>query len=122
MPGNVLLTCGECGCASDEHAKGWAAFADEDPDGLEPTSVVIMCPVCAARKFSGGPKRQRATRERGFPSSRELRGNGLLREHGGRGARRVGRNAARECNEAVLQGERRDSRSASQVRPGEGRA
>jgi hypothetical protein len=27
--GDVLLTCGECCCASDEHAKGWAAFTGE---------------------------------------------------------------------------------------------
>jgi hypothetical protein len=44
MPGDVLLICGECGCASDEHAKGWAAFTGEDPDERDPTSVVIMCP------------------------------------------------------------------------------
>ena len=66
MPGDVLLTCGECGCASDERAWGWAAFTREDPDGLEPTSVeptsveptsvVIMCPVCVAREFEWKPE------------------------------------------------------------------
>ena len=56
MPGEVLLTCGECGCASDESAKGWAGFTGEDPDGVEPTSVVIMCPVCAAREFEWRPE------------------------------------------------------------------
>ena len=56
MPGDVLLVCGECGCASDEHARGWAAFNGEDPDGIEPTSVVIMCPVCAAREFEWRPR------------------------------------------------------------------
>jgi hypothetical protein len=49
MPGDVLLICGECGCASDEHARGWAAFTGEDPDGIEPTSVEVMCPVRRAR-------------------------------------------------------------------------
>jgi hypothetical protein len=56
MPGDVLLICGECGCASDEHARGWTAFAGEDPEGLEPTSVVIMCPVCAALEFEWRPE------------------------------------------------------------------
>ena len=50
------MICGECGCASDEHAAGWAAFTGEDPDGLEPTSVVIMCPVCAAIEFEWRPE------------------------------------------------------------------
>jgi len=56
MPGDVLLICGECGCASDEHAAGWAAFTGEDPKGLEPTSIVILCPVCAAREFEWRPE------------------------------------------------------------------
>ena len=56
MPGDVLLICGECHCASDEHANGWAAFTGEDPDGIEPTSVVIVCPICAAREFEWRPE------------------------------------------------------------------
>jgi hypothetical protein len=56
MPGDVLLICGECHCASDEHARGWAAFTGEDPDGIEPTSVVIVCPICAAREFEWRPE------------------------------------------------------------------
>ena len=56
MPGDVLLICDECGCASDAHAAGWAAFTGEDPNGLEPTSVVITCPVCAAREFEWRPE------------------------------------------------------------------
>ena len=55
MPGDVLLSCAECGCASDGHAGGWAAFTGDDPDGLEPTSVVIMCPACAAIEFEWRP-------------------------------------------------------------------
>ena len=35
---------------------GWAAFTGEDPDGIEATSVVIMCPVCAAREFEWRPE------------------------------------------------------------------
>ena len=56
MPGYLLLICGECGCASDQHARGWAAFTGEDPDGREPTSVVIVCPVCAALEFEWRPE------------------------------------------------------------------
>jgi hypothetical protein len=56
MPGDVLLICSECHCASDEHAAGWAAFTGEDPNGIEPTSVAIMCPVCAAREFEWRPE------------------------------------------------------------------
>ncbi len=56
MPGDVPLICAECGCASDEHARGWGALTGEDPDGLEPTSVVIMCPVCAALEFGWRPE------------------------------------------------------------------
>jgi hypothetical protein len=56
MPGDVLLICDESGCASNEYAAGWAAFHGEDPDGIEPTSVAIMCPVCAAREFEWRPE------------------------------------------------------------------
>ena len=51
-----LLHCEDCGCASDDRASGWAAFTGEDPEGIEPTSVVIMCPVCAAREFEWRPE------------------------------------------------------------------
>ena len=40
---------------SDELGRSWAAFTGEDPDGIEPTSVAIMCPVCAAREFDWRP-------------------------------------------------------------------
>ena len=56
MPGDVLLICDECACASDEHGAGWAAFHGEDPDGIEPTSLAIMCPVCAGREFEWKPE------------------------------------------------------------------
>jgi hypothetical protein len=56
MPGEVLLICAECGCASDEHARGWGAFTGEDPDDIEPTSVLIMCPVCATLEFEWRPE------------------------------------------------------------------
>jgi hypothetical protein len=55
MPADVLLICAECGCASDRDARGWAAFTGEDADGIEPTIVVVMCPVCAAREFGWRP-------------------------------------------------------------------
>jgi hypothetical protein len=51
-----LLHCEDCGRASDHRASGWAAFTGEDPDGVEPTSVVILCPVCAAREFEWRPE------------------------------------------------------------------
>ena len=56
MPGDVLLICGECGCASDQYASGWAAFTREDPDGSD-TNISILCPVCAAREFEWKPER-----------------------------------------------------------------
>ena len=56
MPGDVLLICAECGCASDQYAAGWAAFSGEDPEGSERTSVAIMCPVCAFREFEWKPE------------------------------------------------------------------
>lgn len=55
MPGDVLLICAGCACASDQDARGWVAFTGKDPDGLELTSVVVMCPVCAAREFKWRP-------------------------------------------------------------------
>ena len=51
-----LLHCGDCGCASDQLATGWAAFTGEDPDGIEATSIVILCPVCATREFEWRPE------------------------------------------------------------------
>ena len=50
-----MLCCDECGCVSDELGRSWAAFTGEDPDGDEPTSVAIMCPVCATREFEWRP-------------------------------------------------------------------
>ena len=40
----------------DELGRSWVAFTGEDPDGLEPTSVAIMCPACAAREFDWRPE------------------------------------------------------------------
>ena len=56
MPVEGLLICDECGCASDELASGWVAFTGEDPDGVEPTSIAIMCPTCASREFEWRPE------------------------------------------------------------------
>jgi hypothetical protein len=52
-----LLTYAECGCSSDEEARGWAAFSGEDTEGIEPTSLLIFCPVCAAKEFGYRPER-----------------------------------------------------------------
>jgi hypothetical protein len=41
---------------SDELGRSWVAFTGEDPDGVEPTSVAIMCPVCAAHEFDWRPE------------------------------------------------------------------
>lgn len=49
------MRCEECGCASDEHAAGWAAFIGEDPDDLEPPCVGVFCPACAAEEFGYRP-------------------------------------------------------------------
>ena len=51
-----VLQCDECGCVSDELGRSWVAFTGEDPDGVEPTSVAIMCPVCAAHEFDWRPE------------------------------------------------------------------
>ena len=56
MPMEGLLICDECRCASDELASGWVAFSGEDPDRIEPTSIAIMCPACAAREFEWRPE------------------------------------------------------------------
>ena len=48
--------CDECGCVSDQLGRSWAAFTGEDPDGMEPTTVAIMCPVCAARELEWRPE------------------------------------------------------------------
>jgi hypothetical protein len=41
---------------SDELGRSWAAFSGEDPDGVESTSIAIMCPICAAREFEWRPE------------------------------------------------------------------
>ena len=48
--------CDECGCVSDQLGRSWAALTGEDPDGMERTTVAIMCPVCAAREFEWRPE------------------------------------------------------------------
>lgn len=45
------LTCDECGCISRDDADGWAAVLGEDVNGVEPSSVGIFCPRCAALEF-----------------------------------------------------------------------
>ena len=42
------LTCEECGCISRGRAKGWTAFLGEEVREIEPLSVGIFCPRCAA--------------------------------------------------------------------------
>ena len=49
------LVCEECGCSSDEEARGWVAFLAEDAEGVEPTSVATFCPECAAEEFGYRP-------------------------------------------------------------------
>lgn len=45
------LICEECGCVSRREAEGWAAFLGEDRTGVEPSSVGLFCPRCAALQF-----------------------------------------------------------------------
>jgi hypothetical protein len=52
-----MLVCLECGCSSDERAKGWTAFLAEDPDGEESPFIGVFCPVCAASEFKYRPER-----------------------------------------------------------------
>jgi hypothetical protein len=63
----------QCHCASDEHAKGLAAFSGEDTNGLEPASFVIVSFSAPPVNSSGDPKQQPATSESSFQSSREPR-------------------------------------------------
>lgn len=46
----AFVRCDECACISDT-APGWVAYLAPDPDGVEPTDVVIVCPVCAEQEF-----------------------------------------------------------------------
>jgi hypothetical protein len=47
------LVCVECGCRSDEAARGWKAYlgGDSGESGEEEVEVVVLCPACAAREF-----------------------------------------------------------------------
>lgn len=52
-----LLRCAECGCWSDEDARGWAGVlggGDEDDD--DPELVYLYCPACAATEFGYRPE------------------------------------------------------------------
>jgi hypothetical protein len=51
-----LLRCEECGHASGELGRGWAAFVADDPDDPEPPTIIIYCPVCAAAEFVHRPE------------------------------------------------------------------
>ena len=73
MPGDVLLICGECGCASDEHARGWTAFAGDDDEGANHPASRSCAPSAPQSSSNGDPKRHTRTPDCGFPSSRELR-------------------------------------------------
>jgi len=57
-----FLRCEECGCASDELCRGWAAFVADDLDesieldGSDPPQIVLVyCPPCAASEFGHRP-------------------------------------------------------------------
>ena len=45
------LECEECGCASRGRAERWTAFLGEDTARIEPSSVGVLCPRCAAEVF-----------------------------------------------------------------------
>ena len=40
-----VLFCEECGCESEDEARGWEAHLGLEEDGS--MSVVIFCPVCS---------------------------------------------------------------------------
>jgi hypothetical protein len=40
-----VLFCEECGCDSDDEARGWEAHLAREDDGS--TTVAIFCPVCS---------------------------------------------------------------------------
>ena len=54
--GSPRLVCAECGCVSRGEAEGWAAFLAEDTAGVEPSSLGIFCPRCAALEFDYHPE------------------------------------------------------------------
>ena len=49
-PQTMELYCAECGCASDETARGWRAYFGSTED-YSPIDVFTFCPECAAREF-----------------------------------------------------------------------
>jgi hypothetical protein len=40
-----VLFCEECGCESEDEARGWEGHLAQEDDGS--VSVVIFCPVCS---------------------------------------------------------------------------
>ena len=50
-----MLYCEECGCCSGDLGKGWAAFVCYDPDELDPPTLIVYCPPCAASEFEYRP-------------------------------------------------------------------
>ena len=50
-----LLVCEECGCVSGELGRGWVAYVCDDPEQIEPTTLIVYCPPCAASEFAHRP-------------------------------------------------------------------
>ena len=40
-----LLVCEECGCASEDEARGWEGHLAQEDDGSD--TVAIFCPTCS---------------------------------------------------------------------------
>ena len=56
-PLDGLLVCTECGCVSGELGRGWAAHVLRDPDDpLDPPTIAVYCPPCAASEFGHRPE------------------------------------------------------------------
>jgi hypothetical protein len=49
------MYCDECGCCSGELGAGWTAWVCLDPDNVDPASIVVYCPPCAAAEFDYRP-------------------------------------------------------------------
>jgi hypothetical protein len=52
-----VLVCAECGCRSDEAARGWKVYlAGDSGEPDDEGEVVVFCPACVAREFGWHPQ------------------------------------------------------------------
>ena len=54
--GAAILYCVECGCCAGEIGHGWTAWICNDPDEVDPPTIAVYCPPCAAEEFGYRPE------------------------------------------------------------------